>query len=216
MLDKCIDNLKDEIIKETCNLINFPSVSEETSDPNMPFGKNAKDALEYALDLGQKLGFRTKNIDGYCGYIEFGEGEKLVGIIGHLDVVPSGDGWLTPPFEATIKDGNIFEGKFKPENNLRCVKGHYAAHTGGGNTGSIGIAMCGMYGFKNKNCQGAYPITAKQFEAAMEYCAKLAIKYRIPIAPETVMTHYEFGKKHPETTSAGKIDITFIFKTSII
>ena len=108
------------------------------------------------------------------------------------------------------KDGNIFEGKFKPENNLRCVKGHYAAHTGGGNTGSIGIAMCGMYGFKNKNCQGAYPITAKQFEAAMEYCAKLAIKYRIPIAPETVMTHYEFGKKHPETTSAGKIDITFI------
>ena len=108
MLDKCIDNLKDEIIKETCNLINFPSVSEETSDPNMPFGKNAKDALEYALDLGQKLGFRTKNIDGYCGYIEFGEGEKLVGIIGHLDVVPSGDGWLTPPFEATIKDGNIY------------------------------------------------------------------------------------------------------------
>ena len=108
MLDKCIDNLKDEIIKETCNLINFPSVSEETSDPNMPFGKHAKDALEYALDLGQKLGFRTKNIDGYCGYIEFGEGEKLVGIIGHLDVVPSGDGWLTPPFEATIKDGNIY------------------------------------------------------------------------------------------------------------
>lgn len=89
MLDKYIENLKNEIIKETCNLINIPSVSEETLNPDMPFGKGAKEALEYALYLGKKLGFKTKNIDGYCGYIEFGEGEKLVGIIGHLDVVPS-------------------------------------------------------------------------------------------------------------------------------
>lgn len=89
MLDEYINNLKDDIVKETCNLINIPSVSEETSNPDMPFGKNANDVLEYALNLGKKLGFKTKNIDGYCGYIEFGEGEKLVGIIGHLDVVPS-------------------------------------------------------------------------------------------------------------------------------
>ena len=74
----------------------------------MPFGKYAKYALEYALNLCNKLGFRTKNIDGYCGYIEFGEGDELLGIIGHLDVVPSGDGWNTPPFEATIKDNKIY------------------------------------------------------------------------------------------------------------
>lgn len=108
MLDEYIDNLQDDIIKETCNLINIPSVSEETNDPNMPFGKYANDALNYALELGNRLGFKTKNIDGYCGYIEFGEGEKLLGIIGHLDVVPSGDGWDTPPFEATIKNGRIY------------------------------------------------------------------------------------------------------------
>ena len=108
MFEKYIDSLKDEIIAETCNLINIPSVSEETNNPNMPFGKYAKEALEYALNLGNKLGFRTKNIDGYCGYIEFGEGDKLLGIIGHLDVVPSGDGWNTPPFEATIKDNKIY------------------------------------------------------------------------------------------------------------
>ncbi|MCI8310507.1 MAG: hypothetical protein HFJ45_10280 [Clostridia bacterium] len=33
------------------------------------------------LELGKKLGFKTKNLDGYCGYIEFGEGEEMVGII---------------------------------------------------------------------------------------------------------------------------------------
>ena len=108
MFDEYIDNLKNDIVKETCSLINIPSVSEESSNPDMPFGQGTKKTLDYALDLGKRLGFRTKNIDNYCGYIEFGEGEKLVGIIGHLDVVPSGDGWSTPPFEATIKNGKIF------------------------------------------------------------------------------------------------------------
>ena len=108
MFEEYIEKSKNEIIKETCNLINIPSISEETNNPDMPFGKSAKEALEYALNLGKKLGFRTKNLDGYCGYIEFGEGEKLIGIIGHLDIVPSGDGWDTPPFEATIKNNKIF------------------------------------------------------------------------------------------------------------
>ena len=54
------------------------------------------------------MGFRTKNIDGYCGYIEFGEGEDLVGIIGHLDVVPTDEGWTYPPFSGTIFDNKIY------------------------------------------------------------------------------------------------------------
>ena len=108
MFDEYIDNLKEEIVKETCNLINIESVSEETGNPDMPFGAGCKKVLDYTLELAQRLGFRTKNIDNYCGYIEFGEGEKLVGIIGHLDVVPSGDGWETPPFEANIRDKKIF------------------------------------------------------------------------------------------------------------
>ena len=108
MLEEYIDNLKNDIIEQTCKIINIPSVSEETNNPEMPFGEGAKKALEHTLELGKQLGFRTKNLDGYCGYIEFGEGEKLVGIIGHLDVVPSGDGWETPPFEATIKNNKIY------------------------------------------------------------------------------------------------------------
>lgn len=108
MLETYIENLRDDIIRETCNLINIESVSEETTNLEIPFGQGCKDALDYTLKLGKNLGFKTKNIDNYCGYIEFGKGEKLVGIIGHLDIVPSGDGWETPPFEATIKDGKIF------------------------------------------------------------------------------------------------------------
>ena len=32
-------------------------------------------------------------------------------------------------------DGEIKEGFLKPEDNLNCNDGRYAAHTGGGNTG---------------------------------------------------------------------------------
>ena len=108
MLNTYIDNNKDEIIKSTQELIKIPSVYEKSNNPAMPFGKNVNDALTYMLNLGEKLGFRTKNIDGYCGYIEFGSGNDLVGIIGHLDVVPEGDNWTNPPFSATIKDNKIF------------------------------------------------------------------------------------------------------------
>lgn len=108
MLEKCIENYKDEIIKHTQELIRIPSVHKESNDPSMPFGKEANNALEYMLNLGQELGFRIKNIDGYCGYIEFGEGPEMLGIIGHLDVVPEGENWTFPPFSGTICEGNIY------------------------------------------------------------------------------------------------------------
>ena len=108
------------------------------------------------------------------------------------------------------KDGNVHNGKFKPEDNAFCKVGEYAAHTGGGNTGSIGVAFCAMAGFKNKNSVGNYPILKKQFESAMEFCAKICKKYKIDVTVQTVMTHYEFGVKNPKTTSAGKIDIIYL------
>lgn len=98
----------DELIKNLQNLIKIPSVHEDSDNPNEPFGKNTVKALNYILNLGQKLGFRTKNIDNYCGYIEFGSGNELIGIIGHLDVVPEGENWTYPPFEAQIVDNKIY------------------------------------------------------------------------------------------------------------
>ena len=106
--------------------------------------------------------------------------------------------------------GKIHLGKFKPEANLICKTGMYAPHTGGGNTGSIGVSMCAMADFKNEKNQGHFPITRTQFEATMKLCSDLAKKYNIKVAPDTVMTHYEFGQKNPNTTSYGKIDIIFL------
>lgn len=108
MLENYIDLFQDKMVHSVCDLINIPSVYEQSNDPNKPFGESINKALEYILELGKSLGFKTKNMDGYCGYIELGEGEELVGIIGHLDVVPGGDNWDTPPFAATISNGCIY------------------------------------------------------------------------------------------------------------
>ncbi len=108
------------------------------------------------------------------------------------------------------KDGKYYRGKFRPSDNENCKPASYAPHTGGGNTGSIGVALCGMSGFKNKKKIGNYPITKIQFESAMKLCAELCLEYKIPVTGQTIMTHYEFGLKHPKTSSAGKIDIIFI------
>lgn len=106
-------------------------------------------------------------------------------------------------------DGLVIEGKYKPEDNENCYDGVYAQHTGGGNTGSIGVAMCGMYVPKNTPLEMTkYPLTKIQCERCFKLIAELSKKYNIPITPQTVITHYEFGLKHPNTSSAGKIDIT--------
>ena len=97
-------------------------------------------------------------------------------------------------------DGNVIKGKYKPEDNLDCKDGVYAAHTGGGNTGNIGVAMSCLY-------NNYYPIRRVQLEACCKLVAQLCEKYGIRITNKTVLTHAEFGKLYPHTTSNGKIDI---------
>ena len=86
-------------------LISFESVKGEAKE-GAPFGDQNRLALDYFLSLAKDFGFKTINYDGYGGEIVVGEGEEI-GIMGHLDVVPVGSGWNTPPFELTEKDGKL-------------------------------------------------------------------------------------------------------------
>ncbi len=106
------------------------------------------------------------------------------------------------------KDGNIHNGNFKPEDNLVCTPGTYAEHTGKGNTSSIGISMCGMYNFTEKDKKTPYPLTRIQCEACFKLCAELAKKYNIPLDYNHIYTHYTFNKTHNIHT--GKIDIIYL------
>ena len=100
---------KEELLSRLGKLISINSV-EGTPEPDAPFGKGPKVALETALEMMKADGFDTVNLDNYIGYAEIGSGEKLIGIIGHLDVVPADvkDGWDSDPFEMVEKDGVLY------------------------------------------------------------------------------------------------------------
>lgn len=104
----------------------------------------------------------------------------------------------------------LYNGLFKPDDNIDCKDEKYAAHTGGGNTGSIGVAFCGNLGFKNSLNVGDYPLLPEQLEMGYKHIAYLCKLYNIPVLPQSVITHYEFGQANPKTSSYRKIDITFL------
>ena len=106
MMDQLTDREK-QIIDETMKLLSFPSVKAEGA-AGMPFGKGIADCLDYTLELCGRFGFRTKNCGGYTGYAEAGDGEEMVGILMHLDVVPAGNDWTCPPFAGTIREGKLY------------------------------------------------------------------------------------------------------------
>ena len=85
-------------------------MDEDTATESMPFGKGVDEALRKTLEIAESLGFKTVYKDGYYGYAEVGEGEELIGILGHIDVVPVGDEskWKFPPFSAIEEDGYIY------------------------------------------------------------------------------------------------------------
>lgn len=98
------DDVKEQFLNSLQTIISYPSVLNE-GENGTPFGQAIQDVLEKTLELAQELGFQTYiDPEGYYGYAEIGQGEELLAVLCHLDVVPAGDlkDWQTPPFEATV------------------------------------------------------------------------------------------------------------------
>ena len=88
-------------------------------------------------------------------------------------------------------NGKVHDGKYPIAAN-ETISGGYAAHTRNCNTGSIGIAVCAMFGAKESPFDvGNYPITDKQFSALTREVARLCMEYEIEVTPQTVLTHAE-------------------------
>lgn len=115
---------KEDIIKDLCEIVHIKSAEGESCE-GAPFGQGVANALEYALGLAKRLGFKAVNVDGYAGYAEYGEGEEYTAVIAHLDVVPEGDGWKHGPYNAEIEDGKIY-GRGVSDNKSGAILGLYA------------------------------------------------------------------------------------------
>lgn len=124
---EAVEEMKDSLLKGVRELVSIESVKAEGA-PGAPFGRGVKQALIKALELSRELGFETVDVDGYLGYAVYGNGEDYVCAMGHVDVVPAGDGWKQPPFSAYRENGRIY-GRGVLDNKgpvLCCLYGLYA------------------------------------------------------------------------------------------
>ncbi len=106
-MEKFIKSNENDLLEATREILKIKSVKRFPS-PGMPFGGGPAMALQYALSLAESFGLKTKNLENYAGWAEWGEGDELIGILAHLDVVPEGSGWTYPPYGGEIHDGKIY------------------------------------------------------------------------------------------------------------
>ena len=120
------EKYREALIRDLKGLIAIPSLRcDEERREGAPFGEGPRQALDYMLELGSASGFDTKDAEGYAGVISMGEGEQSVGVLGHLDIVPVGEGWTKDPFACTEEDGYLF-GRGVVDDKGPALAGFYA------------------------------------------------------------------------------------------
>lgn len=104
-----VEQRKETLLKDLFRLLSVPSVREDDlATPEAPVGPGPLAALEEFMKMAEEDGFKTEQFGPWAGRIEIGQGEQLLGILGHVDVVPVGTGWDTDPFKPVIIDNKIF------------------------------------------------------------------------------------------------------------
>lgn len=105
-LDSIVESYLPKLIESVCESVRIPSVCTEDGS-GLPYGREIDKAAKHAMACAESLGFRVTDLDGKICWAEYGEGEDIVAAMGHLDVVPPGDGWTFDPFSGALRDGKI-------------------------------------------------------------------------------------------------------------
>lgn len=106
-LDRAVESLRPLVLDMLQKWIRIPS-EKQPAEGEAIFGQPLKTMLDTALSDARALGFRTRNFDYYAGDVEMGEGDEVMGIVAHLDVVPAGDGWKHDPFGAELEGDAVY------------------------------------------------------------------------------------------------------------
>lgn len=128
MLDKKITEFladhRDEMIADLQRLVRIASY-KEAAQPGAPFGPGPTACMREALKLCEGYGLSVHDLDGYCGYAQWGESPEHVATLSHMDTVPIGDGWVHDPLGAAYEDGVIY-GRGVADNKAGAISSLYA------------------------------------------------------------------------------------------
>ncbi|MGX7199966.1 dipeptidase PepV [Enterococcus nangangensis] len=106
---KEVEARKDDLLADLFTLLRIKSERDDSlATADAPVGPGPKEALLKMLEIGERDGFITKNVENIAGHIQYGAGDETLGIFAHMDVVPAGSGWDSDPYEPEIRDGKLY------------------------------------------------------------------------------------------------------------
>lgn len=120
-----IDAYEPEMIDEITKLVAIPSLATSVNAEGLTCGPEITRCLHYALELAERLGFRTHNEDDLFGWAEIGDEGPLVTMFLHMDIVPVGENWTKEPFKVT-REGDFLYGRGVLDNKGPAVSILYA------------------------------------------------------------------------------------------
>ena len=105
-LDAIVKSYLPKLVQSVCESVRIPSIVK-CDQSGFPYGLEVACAADHAMACARSLGFRVRDLGGNICWAEFGGQDEYVAAMGHLDVVPPGDGWSFDPFCGTVKSGYI-------------------------------------------------------------------------------------------------------------
>jgi len=125
-IDCWFDENSGEMIADLSRLIEVNSVRSKCED-GAPFGVESRRVLSLAQDMLEKNGFDVSLFEDMIITAELGPNPPFLGILAHLDIVASGEGWETDPFKLVEKDGILY-GRGVLDNKGPAVASMYAMY----------------------------------------------------------------------------------------
>ncbi|MDL2236816.1 dipeptidase PepV [Christensenellaceae bacterium OttesenSCG-928-K19] len=107
MISFTLATRKQEMVEALCELLRVKSVKGEPQGM-MPYGSDLFFALNKMLNFAERMYFDSESMFSRLGYVDYGDGDEMLAILTHLDVVPEGSGWTVPAFGGMVKDGKIY------------------------------------------------------------------------------------------------------------
>ena len=105
-IDQAIEAVRADLQEDVIKLVGIKSVKGDPQ-PGAPFGDGPKKVLDTVLEMGCGEGFYPTDYEVGVVSLSLKEGRPDLGIWLHGDVVPEGEGWNYPPYDATPYKGCI-------------------------------------------------------------------------------------------------------------
>ena len=93
VIDAYINKHWEDVLADLQTLIAIPSFREDSKanpQKNAPFGPGPRRALDAALEIAGRMGFKTHDVDGYIGYADY-SGEEAAADAGVANATGAGD-----------------------------------------------------------------------------------------------------------------------------